>query len=90
MIILLSYSVFPHVFQTRTYAVSVLVEGQRSPPGVQVHSDDGALAKTSRELHFVPFMLKLTYIHKKVSDFKSSITFSALACYLVGTDRSLQ
>lgn len=68
--------VFPHVFLTRTYAVSVLVEGQRSSPGVQVHSDDGTLAKTSGELHFVPFVLQLTWMHKKVTDCKTSITFS--------------
>lgn len=40
--------------------MSVLVEGQCAPPGVQVHSDDGALAKTTGELHFVPFVLELT------------------------------
>lgn len=58
--VLLSVLVFPHIFQTPTYAVSVLVEGQRAPPGVQVHSDDGALAKPTGKHHFVPFVLEVT------------------------------
>lgn len=58
--VLLSVLVFPHIFQTPTYAVPVLVEGQRAPPGVQVHSDDGALAKPTGKHHFVPFVLEVT------------------------------
>lgn len=44
----------------KTYAVPILVEGQGAVPGVQVHSYDGALAKPRGELHFVPFVLKMT------------------------------
>lgn len=47
-------------FPTRTYAVSVLVEGQGAVPGVQVHPYDGALAEARGELHFVPFVLQMT------------------------------
>lgn len=47
--------------KTRTYAASILVEGQGAVPGVQVHSYDGALAKPGRELHFVPFVLEKSF-----------------------------
>lgn len=47
-------------FLTRTYAVSILVEGQGAVPGVQVHPYDGALAEARGELHFVPFVLQMT------------------------------
>lgn len=58
--VLLSVLVSEHIFQTLTYAVSVLVEGQRAPPGVQMHSNDGALAKPTGENHFLPFVLQVT------------------------------
>lgn len=44
-----------------TYTVPILVEGQGTMPGVQVHSYDGALAKPRGELHFVPFVLELSF-----------------------------
>ena len=39
----------------------ILVEGQGAVPGVQVHSNDGALAEPRGELHFVPFVLEVTF-----------------------------
>lgn len=41
--------------------MAILVEGQGAVPGVQVHSNDGALAEPRGELHFVPFVLEVTF-----------------------------
>lgn len=41
--------------------MSILVEGQGAMPGVQVHAYNGALAKPRGELHFVSFVLEVTF-----------------------------
>lgn len=54
-----------------TYAVPVLVEGEGAVPGVQVHADDGALPEPRGELHFVSFVLKVTWKQIKTESTKT-------------------
>lgn len=56
----------------RTYAVPILVKGQGAMPGVEVHSNDGALSKTRGELHFVPLVLEETFEQIQMLSLRSS------------------
>lgn len=51
--------------KAHTYTISVLVKSEGAMPGVQVNSYDGALTKASGELHFIPFVLEVTFKHTK-------------------------
>lgn len=56
--ILQAYVPHPQVRATLTYALSVLKEGQCPMPGVQVHTNDGALAKPRGEACLVALVVE--------------------------------
>lgn len=56
--ILQAYIPHPQVRATLTYALPVLKEGQCPMPGIQVHTNDGALAKPRGEACLVALVVE--------------------------------